>query len=172
MTINLEMFCSGPDRPELAQPFSIGEWSYASNGHIMVRVPRREDVPENEADLPKKAPGLFPKAKPRFRRVPKLLPDDAELAVTTTEDCFECAGTGRGHPDCAACRCTCPDCDGEGTITTKTYAQVKVGKVPFCVLYISWMQSLPDLEIGPARRMTPLSFRFDGGEGLLMPVRA
>ena len=153
MTINLELFCSGPDRPELAQPWSIGEWSYSSNGHICVRVPRREDIPENE-DAPKKAPDLFSKARTRFRPAPSLLREDAKVEVTTTEECFECAGTGLAHPDCDSCRHTCPDCDGEGNFTMTTYPPVKIGKIKFCAMYLKWMLALPDLEIGPARRMT------------------
>jgi len=51
MTIDLKLFCdpNDPVRPWLGQPFSAGAWTYATDGHIAVRVPRLEDVAENPA---------------------------------------------------------------------------------------------------------------------------
>ena len=47
--IDLKPFCSREvGREYLRQPFSFGEWTYATNGYVMVRVPRRDDVPEND----------------------------------------------------------------------------------------------------------------------------
>jgi hypothetical protein len=43
--IDLKPFC-WPDNQLLSAPFSIGDHTYASNGHICVRIPRRPDVPE------------------------------------------------------------------------------------------------------------------------------
>jgi hypothetical protein len=62
--IDLDMFCcrephaSGSD---LSVPFSLNGHTYATNGHICVRVPRRPDIPENmEARTPKGAcPGIY-----------------------------------------------------------------------------------------------------------------
>src|SRR5574337_601455 len=46
MTIDLKKFCS-KDRPKLLDPFSGGEFTYASNGHIAVRVPRCAEYADN-----------------------------------------------------------------------------------------------------------------------------
>lgn len=42
---DLTPFCS-PDRPELNRPFSDGPFSYATNGHVLLRVPRLAGVPD------------------------------------------------------------------------------------------------------------------------------
>ena len=50
---------------------------------------------------------------------------------------------------------------------------VKIGCAIFAAEYIAWLQQLPNLELDRVRRGgAPLRFRFDGGEGLLMPCRA
>jgi hypothetical protein len=50
------------------------------------------------------------------------------------------------------------------------FGKIAIGSASYQSKYISWLQSLPKLELGPPRKKSPLSFRFDGGEGLLMPV--
>jgi hypothetical protein len=45
--IDLTPFC-GKDYPH---PFTQGDYTYATNLHVLVRVPKREDVPIN-ADIP------------------------------------------------------------------------------------------------------------------------
>lgn len=49
---------SEPDNPKMCGPFSLGQYSYATNGHILVRVPRLADVPEWEA-LNEKVAAMF-----------------------------------------------------------------------------------------------------------------
>ena len=104
-TLSLEMFCD-PERPELARPFSIDAWTYASNGHILVRVPRRDDVGECKGDFAAKVLALMSAAasrKPRYSPAPKFeLPESFERE----EDCFDCSGTGKAH-NCPACQCVC-----------------------------------------------------------------
>jgi hypothetical protein len=43
MDINLEMFCD-PAREGIERPFLFGEFTYATNGHILVRIPKRDGV--------------------------------------------------------------------------------------------------------------------------------
>lgn len=48
--IDLSHFCyTEDDRHNLKRPWSRGDFSYATNGHIMVRVPRRQDLAVNDA---------------------------------------------------------------------------------------------------------------------------
>ena len=50
--IDLQQFCSKDDtRPYICKPFSFGEFSYATNGHIIVRVARRADVEEGNPPM-------------------------------------------------------------------------------------------------------------------------
>jgi len=54
-TINIDPFCGQNDiRLYLRSPFSIGEYTYAANGHYMIRVPRRDWVPELESEEKRK----------------------------------------------------------------------------------------------------------------------
>ena len=69
--INLDIFCD-PSSPGLTRPFSVGTWSYATNGHILVRVPRRDDVAENP-DAPNTRALLRKNKWPRrYKPAPKL----------------------------------------------------------------------------------------------------
>jgi hypothetical protein len=59
MSVDLDLFCD-PERRNLAVPFSLNRHTYATNGHIIVRVPRRPDIPENkEAPNPEGLPWGF-----------------------------------------------------------------------------------------------------------------
>jgi hypothetical protein len=143
-------------------PFSLNGHSYATNGHIAVRVPRRPDIPENkEAPSAERLPWDFSRVK--FGP----LPQPELLSVT----CGFCGGLGHKH-ECPDCRCECKHCNGSGKIIPPRNAvRVRIGKAVFAGQYIEWIQALPGLEIGKPKPSRPLPFRFEGGEGLLMPVR-
>jgi hypothetical protein len=132
--INLEVFCdpNDPSRPWLGQPFSAGAWTYATDGHIMVRVPRLDDIAES--------PDAAPKAESHRER-------------------------------CPSCNCKCHRCDGTGKLTFAGFHRTTIGKALYNSKYVSLLQTLPQLELGQPHRSNPLPFRFDGGEGLLMPCR-
>lgn len=169
-TINLERFCD-PGRPGLEQPFTRGEWTDASDGKIMVRVPRRDDVAENAAAPD--APAVFSKyatlkPKPHYTSAPNF---DLPEVLEEIAQCYKCRGKGTAH-ECPACQCVCLTCHGTGEITEPA-APIKVGRLFFAPIYLSLLQPLPNLELDrPPRGRNPLRFRFAGGEGLLMPCRA
>ena len=162
VSINLEPFCDPERRApgrDLSVPFSLNGHTYATNGAICVRVPRRPDIPEN-----KEAPNAEERLPWDFSRVkfgplpePEFLPDQ----------CWRCGGRGRKH-ECPDCQCECDDCNGRGKLPPR----VRIGKAVFAVRYIEWIQALPGLEIGKPMRQLPrlLPFRFKGGEGLLCPM--
>jgi hypothetical protein len=162
MNVELNKFC---DRKrcepgcDISVPFSLNGHTYATNGVIAVRVPRRPDVPENK-EAPKgieRLPWDFSRIKFGPLPEPKPLPDK----------CMWCNGRGYQH-DCPKCRCKCEHCDGSG----KLPPEVLIGKAHFGGQYIAWIQALPGLEIGkPKPAPRPIPFRFKGGEGLLMPMR-
>ena len=164
MSINLDMFCD-PERREpggdLSVPFSLNGHTYASNGAICVRVPRRSDIPENKeapaAEKLERLPWDFSRVKFGPLPEPEPLPDQ----------CWRCAGRGHEH-SCPDCRCECNLCNGSGKLTPR----VRIDKAVYQVRYIEWLQALPGLEVGKPTRRHPrlLPFRFKGGEGLLCPM--
>lgn len=190
---DLLKFCS--DRREnLTAPWSAGDHTYATNGHVIVRVPRLPDVPEN-ALAPKVAANedhaMFPYAEPAtwFPLSDIELPDAPK--------CHDCDGKGT-HPDCPECdgdgaitfsssqhdyEVTCKSCDGDpkphscdncgGTgKDERRFVRVSVGGACFQRHYLAMLKALPNCKIGPD--VDPLKqapFVFDGGDGLLMPCR-
>ena len=160
MNVDLNQFCDPTQREpgrDVSVPFSLNGHTYATNGHIAVRIPRRADIPENkEAPNVEKLPWDFSRIKFAPLLEPKLLPDK----------CWHCDGTGYQHK-CPDCRCVCEHCNGTG----KFPPRVLIGKVIFSGRYIELIQTLPELEIGkPKPAPAPLPFRFKGGDGLLMPM--
>ena len=50
---DLQRFCSDDEsRPSICHPFSQEKWTYATDGRLLIRVPRLAEVPEYE-DAPK-----------------------------------------------------------------------------------------------------------------------
>jgi hypothetical protein len=161
MSVDLNLFCD-PERhapgSDLSTPFSLNGHTYASNGHICVRVPRRPDISENKEapNAEKLLPWDFSRVKFGPLPEPKLLSDE----------CGWCGGRGYMH-QCPDCRCECETCHGSGKLPPR----VQIGKAVFFGPYVEWIQALPGLEIGKPKPADPLPFRFEGGEGLLMPRR-
>lgn len=162
--IDLQQFCSkDEERYYLLKPFSMGEWTYATNGHICVRVPRLPDIAES--DKAPKAQTLF-KERPEGYQKPNF-PDLPELSDM---DCPACDGRGTEH-DCDDCQCGCDACDDTGQVTTDYKVGVGVSGIPFALHYIRMIAGLPGLEIAKVIvPKEPMAFRFDGGEGILMPL--
>ena len=110
----------------------------------------------------------YARSKPHYSPAPKFeLPESLEEKV----QCYKCGGAGTAHT-CPDCQCKCPKCQGTGELT-ELGELVKIDRASFNPKYIAWLQSLPNLELDRVlRARKPLRFRFDGGEGLLMPCRA
>ncbi len=126
---DLQRFCAGPDdyRTELRAPWSAGAWTYASNGHIIIRVPRLPDVPENE-DAPKSAESLFPAGPPADGWMPVPVVEMPPLL-----DCKWCEGTGKD--DLSA---DCYDCGGTGKLPSMV--GMDVGNSHYQQRYIAMVQ--------------------------------
>jgi hypothetical protein len=170
--INLQQFCEKDDdylsesRKWLGRPFSRGDWSYASDGRILLRVPRLPDVPEGVA-ASSKAEELFAEVagEPFVNPTPNKLPE-----IDDDEECAECDGRGTAH-DCPTCHCACLACDGTGIENPWLHLSIGYGQAVFHALYIARIKDLPDLKFGKPDAEKPMRFQFDGGEGLLMPMR-
>lgn len=165
--IDLKQFCSTDRyRPYLHQPFSRGEFTYSTNGHVCVRVPRMVEYPEQEKpDLAKLFAAYF---KPGARgTVEAGLPERKEVFV----DCEDCDGRGTEH-DCPECHCTCDRCDGDGRLEKSELVTVGIGTATYDAKYIRKLMTLPGFRMDPnPPKAEAGSFTFDGGEGIVMPLR-
>ncbi len=163
--IDLKPFCStDPYREYLHAPWSRDDWTYATNGHVLIRIPRT-DAADNE-----KAPN----AGKLFDQYP--LPVDMrpmptfELPVATSIECAKCDGSGKEH-DCPDCNCECEECGGSGESWEKV--SVGIGDVSFAARYMRLIAALPGAAVpkAPIAR-APMPYTFAGGSGLLMPLNS
>lgn len=164
--INLKQFCSTDKlRPYLHEPFSFGEYTYATNGYILIRVPRLTEYPEVE-----KAPAKAAEERFSSRAVYRMQPLPAyRFPEPEKVKCSGCDGRGHEH-DCPDCTCECEDCNGMGWIRERISAAL--GAAVFDAEYLSWIAALPGVIVPTEPSPTkPMPFTFDGGEGVLMPRR-
>ena len=173
MTIDLMQFCGTDDDPRLwlQRPFGIGDYTYAANGHILVRVPR-SDWPS--ADLPSEVlPASFPQVLEWLDGSPAMAPIPAIPPGPYYEKCFWCAGSGELQYDCCGdhigeCN-ECEECEGDGVTEKKTY--YRFGSRSFNARYLRMIKALPASQLaidGP--KMDGALFTFSGGRGVVMPV--
>jgi hypothetical protein len=120
--------CVNPEalRYSLGLPFVRGDWVYATDGRILVRV---RSTPEVAALLPL-GDRRVPEVEFYFDAAPAYAPEPVTFAVDEPEKCGECDGKGRlparrcnecggsGETICSCCGQdrNCPDCDGKGRI--------------------------------------------------------
>lgn len=200
--IDLDQFCSRDDnRAFIGTPWSRGEYTFASNGHIGVRVPRRDDVTRDDGPNIEKI--FADAAAPQDMRpvptfdVPEQNTERCAICMGrgfTTDctddrceegtvicdydhehDCEECKGKGeipsaKGKPNSGPCG----GCKGVGRVTTDNatlYCELRPG-LYINPAYAAMIASLPNAMIdhGP-NSGGGIWFTFDGGEGLLMPLR-
>jgi len=163
-TIDLQLFCADDAiQTRLATPFSRGDWTYATDGHIAVRVPRRPDVPDRD-DAPDvervfAATGYDP-LKARLIQPTTLPPPE----IVT---CWRCIGGGvhrRGRKR----KVTCEECNGAGT--TRADEAVRIGDRLCARQCAERLAFLPDLHMDSSDLI--LAFRFAGGEALVSPLLA
>lgn len=170
--IDLQQFCSKDDvRLYLMKPWRRGPFTYATNGHIIVRVDA-VDGDEEEPRAPDAAEIFFSQQSDSalvFAPLRVNLPP-----ITTDNACETCGGAGHWK-DCTFqgtdIFMDCRDCGGNGTIEKQV--SVSIAGVHFSARYIAQIGALPGAEFlsNPADAIIPCPFRFAGGTGLLMPMR-
>lgn len=199
--IDLSKFCGDDaDRENITSPWSAGDYTYATNGRILVRVLRRTDATREDGPDVR---SVYAKAGKAGVLVPLPsfdLPPSSTCAtcvgVGLIVDCETCGGGGES--ECHACGHseTCEDCGGGGCFPAKEedddgrrcdaclgegveYARksIKVAENLYInVAYALWLRELPKLRIDLTPREEgderPIHFTFDGGDGLLMPMRS
>lgn len=168
MTVELlSRFCGGWSTAMHA-PFSSGAYTYATNGHIALRVRRIESVPE-VAGSPNVEKILVASGNPML--VPLVL--DLPENKVEQQECSTCEGRKTEH-DCPSCNCDCEDCAGTGIETNESdeYTSIGIRGVPFAAKYMRLLILLPGVLFDPKPKAACATrFDFDGGEGMLMPLR-
>lgn len=106
--ITLQKFCGNADDARIGRPWSADGWTMATNGHVLVRVPRIDGVEENPM-----APLIVGSA------VGSVLSQEPEEWVYFTDVpepalvvCPVCSGDGSVL--------LCPECDGAGVVEFET----------------------------------------------------
>jgi hypothetical protein len=185
----LKAFCSThEDRHVLHNPFSQEEFTYATDGKVIVRVSRLQSVAEVngapiaknlwknlEVDIAKikgwmEIPGLpeiqynlceacFGSGMMRVCAKCGFCPDDAD-----SRECFECGGKDFDRTRCSN------DCENG---RHQVHAGIPIGNTKLNVIYLRKLNQLKGVMICPYMPSTadPVFFRFEGGDGLLMPMR-
>lgn len=199
--IDLTPFCSREHYrvARIGRPWSIGPWTYATNGHIAIRVPRRPDTPEHP-EAPENIVDLFSRfVSLRFRpltaRVPptNLPPCRVCRGTGWVVRCRECDGEGTHTCDCPYCdrscdccngngfqpgapdtpegrRITCDECDGTGRASDTRRVHFPGGLV-LQARYLALLQDLPGpVEMGVECKDGPQSFRGAGWTALISPL--
>jgi hypothetical protein len=170
--IDLMKFCAPDSIHRAIQcPFSLGDWTYSTDGHILVRVPRRVAI----------LPNVDNNFMVRFRR--KFLPTFEAVIAERTFAPLPDHEFVPGHP---AEPCTdhdpdeCYNCGDTGFAVSKGPDICRYRTHQFDAKYIDLIRGLPGLAVafGPkaadrwGNRDTDLSlaFRWEGGEGQVMPI--
>ena len=210
----LKLFCcTDSEKESLSEPYSSGDFTFATNGHVQIRVPRLQEVPESEI-----APKItITENDPVGKHYLKEPVEWVAVPAVTVEPtlCTSCGGTGKAV--------VCPECDGNGWIGTETpwhryddqecksckgTGQVSVRRyalmgswkaqmpdpvVQSCdscnhgvvwplfgevingvrinVRFLDMIGKLPGAQLGLFGELDIVRFRFDGGDGLVMPMR-
>lgn len=160
MELDLTPFCSRDKvRFNLLAPFSVGEYTHATDGRLIVAVPRRADVPERSdaPDLKKIAAktgtpiGWYP--------LYSCARHSIECRYCTDDDAGQlCEICGKVHPCCG--------CAGTGIEFIAATPQGWIGPD-----VLPKMELLPGVEMGVLATYQfgdPMPFRFDGGTGVVM----
>lgn len=148
----------------LNTPFTIDDYTFATDGRILVRVPKLSGVSMLDAShINGVMEVTIPLDVPDHATVWEPL-DAAVIPPFEKGDCMECFGDECDKQYCRLC---------EGTGQSEKYVPVLLGNKKINSVYLRKIVDLPGLLLAP--NMTPrtgvMPFRFDGGRGLLMPMR-
>lgn len=189
----LKSFCDS-DRHAMKQPFSIGNYTYATDGHICIRVKRLNEINENEyAPNPNKILVWDHNKIEKWFDLPKYNLDDfsycsACQGTGKATECEECEGAGEIECESCSHKSDCNSCDGsggypggdnicyscKGTKKDTKYKGVEWrGKETLIAIkYLIMLGDLKECKISDKGvHSDAIRFKFDGGEGLLMPLR-
>ena len=167
----LQQFCSTDEsRSFLLKPWNRGEYCYATDGRIIVRVARRADCKENP-DAPDAEAVMGDVSTGEFAPLPVEPPE------RWGKPCDVCDGSGFFKKTCDMGHVHNVKCDCEaGRVFCRPggepYSRVSIGHCQVNALFLIKINLLPNPVIAPGRTPSdPLRFKFDGGCGNLMGLR-
>lgn len=180
-------FCKKTPGDKLDKPFSIGNYTCASNGASLIIVPKMDDVPEcnkdleesineiiqnivatewmplSEINIPEGDPCEFCEGKKKAFSCPECKGRGYIKFQTDrhfyTVDCEECASLGEID--------LCPDCKGFGV---DQYARTEIMGKLLSDNHLRLFMSLPECKIGKTPGDKAARLEFAGGMGFLMPI--
>ena len=164
--VDLQQFCAdGTSRYNFHRPFVKGGFLWATDARILVRVHSDEPdtVPEHG-----KFPNVMAVWEPGFDSAGEFVPlPNLRYELVA---CEECGGCGRYI--CPTCEHEddCSECDGSGEVFSPCW--LKIGANSFAAELIDKLKRLPGISVviqGADGFKKPMSFRFDGAEGLISP---
>ncbi len=160
---DLMKFCK-LDHKMINRPWTRDGHTHATNGQVLVRVPAMDDIPDN----PDAPDTLILERKTPFPE--KYIPLSwLVLPEPVMKICEYCKGSGKEHRLNEACE----ECDGVGKFEEPR--KIMMSKTFFLVELIRTIRELPNCEIGvndlsgDIRSLPASRFRFDGGDGFIMP---
>ena len=159
----LYQFCEFRDRRRyLNVPNTIGEFTYATDGRILIRVPALPDIGQHSS-LPKSMREGFEKVLVvATDYTPLLLPPAPEFT-----NCIWCDGSGDCEDESIE---LCSSCDGTGLQNERP---VSLGVSCVDWRYLALIDCLPNAEVAmPVAVDVGIAFRFEGGLGTLMPLKS
>ena len=155
---DLQFFAStDPNQPSLHYPWSDETNTFASDGGILIRIPRLANVPINTM-APTKAGSLINQTS---------LETGHWCPIPTTpsqdmEPCLACNGTGKCTCPCCTDKHLCKQCQGSGQMLASTF----IGNLRFLVKHIRLLRSLPECQWCLTERET-VYFKFGHGDGIV-----
>ena len=193
---DLMKFCD-PEQLNISKPFTRGDFTYVTNRHLIIRVPKLEDVGEqegNKIDIEKFWKSIsdypyFPITKISPTKYAQCCKCEGTGIITK---CPECNGTGEVdlESDYNSYSCECESCDGTGNIGGSKDKEKKcdkcngTGKIEnkfdnhslasgryYQNNYLHWLKELPECLLAEAKDLDPAHFKFNGGDGFIMPVK-
>lgn len=188
----LALFVANEHDPRafMRRPILRGDWIYATNGHVVVRIPKQDGIEAHETDSIPKMPAIFDdNQREDVAKLPRL---------PVAEKCYACDGTGHkfkcqdcdgeGEFDYGRHTYTCKECNGSGQVDNgeEEYKQpccncggtgdaqqpVQIDNQQFDRRYLEKITQLPGAKF--STHPYPMGtgyFVFDGGEGCIMPMR-
>ena len=195
--IDLTPFCAAVFHEDLSEPFGDDIYTYATNGHIIVRVAAVAGAKKEFPLKMKEAVGsimFIPDYDGAWGPIPHYDPPKKRpchhcKGTGKSTGCDDCDGAGiiefsKGWHDykveCKECRGegmvpggekNCGTCDGSCEVYDDIHAGVKIGNVKLSMKLIDKINALPGAELYlPAPESGMVNFRFDGGVGIAMKM--
>ena len=166
--IDLQQFCpKWAYREWMERPFSRAGYTWATDGKLMVRVSLREDMHRSTGTTSPTLSGCGPR-QGRRRGASRLA---RNCRAPNMSPATSATHAGAREHECPDCQCICRACNGAERVEALSAVQAGARAIP--LNYARIIGGLDGAEVSP-----PVSdgfflmFRFAGGEGIVMLLKA